>query len=361
VGRAEGVIRLIGSLEEMQAAEGAWRKLETNAPGATIFQSYDFCRCWWSCFGAGKLHILTLWNQEELSGIGPLYRSRAPLGRLRFLGSGIADYLGFLAAPGLSEAVSQQFLTIIRESLGFRIAAADLTQMPHPPSNLGGCESFVCEVCPRLKLPETYEELLSRLGKKTRFNLGYYRRRLEREGVLQVRRSSSESLEQDLATLFRLHRLRWKSRGLPGVLRSGRVQRFHQEFTRLALEANRASLFLLEHNQEPLAAMLCYDFGLTRTYYIGGFNPAKAEHSPGKVLIAEAIRDAIERGMTVFDFARGDEGYKRLFRPEITENYRVFIGVSPWAAPQRLRLAWERSLISVGRKALKWRFEKGTA
>ena len=44
--------------------------------------------------------------------------------------------------------------------------------------------------------------------------------------------------------------------------------------------------------------------------YNSGFDPAHAELAPGIVLLAHVIRDAIERGVPVFDFLRGEEPYK---------------------------------------------------
>ena len=48
-------------------------------------------------------------------------------------------------------------------------------------------------------------------------------------------------------------------------------------------------------------------------YYAGGFDPEFASCSPGTLLIARAIELAGRRGMTQFDFMRGEEPYKHLW------------------------------------------------
>jgi CelD/BcsL family acetyltransferase involved in cellulose biosynthesis len=44
--------------------------------------------------------------------------------------------------------------------------------------------------------------------------------------------------------------------------------------------------------------------------YNSGYDPEVARLSPGIVLAADCIRRAMERGMTVFHFLRGQEDYK---------------------------------------------------
>ena len=56
--------------------------------------------------------------------------------------------------------------------------------------------------------------------------------------------------------------------------------------------------------------LYCFNHGGKGYYYQGGFEPQLARYSPGTVLTAHAIRDAIDRGASEFDFLRGDEPYK---------------------------------------------------
>ena len=59
--------------------------------------------------------------------------------------------------------------------------------------------------------------------------------------------------------------------------------------------------------------------------YNSGFDPAHAALSPGLVLLARVVRDAIERGMRRFDFLRGEERYKYEFEPTPEPVYGVTV------------------------------------
>ncbi|HPU25822.1 MAG TPA: GNAT family N-acetyltransferase [Phycisphaerae bacterium] len=45
-------------------------------------------------------------------------------------------------------------------------------------------------------------------------------------------------------------------------------------------------------------------------YYLGGFDPEYGRLSPGKLLVAHALEQAIGEGMRGFDVLRGREDYK---------------------------------------------------
>ena len=45
-------------------------------------------------------------------------------------------------------------------------------------------------------------------------------------------------------------------------------------------------------------------------YYIGGFDPDCAAVSPGSLIIAHAVEQAVAEGCRTFDFLKGQEPYK---------------------------------------------------
>ena len=57
--------------------------------------------------------------------------------------------------------------------------------------------------------------------------------------------------------------------------------------------------------------------------YNSGFHPDHAALSPGVVLLAHLVRDAIARGRRRFDFLRGEERYKYEFEPVAEDVCRV--------------------------------------
>jgi CelD/BcsL family acetyltransferase involved in cellulose biosynthesis len=93
----------------------------------------------------------------------------------------------------------------------------------------------------------------------------------------------------------------------------------------LLLRTNALQLSLLNLDGRCAAV----DFHLvnsdTNYVYQGGIEPELTQHSPGGLLTALLIRDAIARGRRHFDFLRGDELYKPHFRAKPTATHDHYI------------------------------------
>jgi CelD/BcsL family acetyltransferase involved in cellulose biosynthesis len=59
--------------------------------------------------------------------------------------------------------------------------------------------------------------------------------------------------------------------------------------------------------------------------YLGGFDPSMERYSPGSLALSLVIEDSVVRGARVFDFLRGDESYKALWRPSYKNNFKKII------------------------------------
>ena len=75
-----------------------------------------------------------------------------------------------------------------------------------------------------------------------------------------------------------------------------------------------------------IASFVTLEWDDTVGLYNSGFHPDRAALSPGVVLLAHVIRDAIERGRRRFDFLRGEERYKYEFGPIPEAVHAVVIG-----------------------------------
>ncbi len=83
-------------------------------------------------------------------------------------------------------------------------------------------------------------------------------------------------------------------------------------------------LWTLEADR-PLASLLCFDYAGVMSLYNSGFEPDARSVSPGIVLIAHALREAISRGRQRFDFLRGEEAYKYDFGAQPSDLIRLVI------------------------------------
>jgi CelD/BcsL family acetyltransferase involved in cellulose biosynthesis len=102
-----------------------------------------------------------------------------------------------------------------------------------------------------------------------------------------------------------------------------RMEAFFRRVAAALAETGGIRLWLLDAADGPLAAFLCLEWDGTVGLYNSGFHPDRAALSPGLVLLAHVIRDAIARGKRRFDFLRGEERYKYDFGPSPEDVCRV--------------------------------------
>ena len=302
-------------IDALAEIEPAWWDLWRRVPTATPFAAPAWLLPWWRSFEPGRLLTVALFAGGELAGLAPLYVEDGRLGRrLLPLGIGIGDMLDVLIDPARADEVAPQLAAAVAKN------AADLdcwSAEEAPPGaavlaipDPGGWRSTVQQQssCPCLALPP---------GRKLRDVIppSQYRkiraarnRMARRDGSLAA--ASAETLGRDLAELFRLHGLRWTSRGEAGVLDDQRVRRFHDASAPALLEAGLLRLTVMRLDGVAAGACYCLCHGAASSAYIAGFDPAYAFESPGTLLFGDAITEAAERGATSFSFLRGREPYK---------------------------------------------------
>ena len=184
-----------------------------------------------------------------------------------------------------------------------------------------------------LELPESWDEYLEGLSGKDRHELRRKMRRLERElpGTTVRSHAAPRRLgrghDAEFLTLHRLSKVgkaRFMDERMEALL-PGR----HARPRRGGLGA----AVVPRVEGAAVASFLCLEYAGCVGLYNSGFDPAHAKLAPGIVLLAHVIRDAIERGVPVFDFLRGEEPYKYAFGPKPQDS------LSHTRAPVSLRVA----------------------
>ena len=350
---------------ELADLETEWRHLASVCPSATVFQTFEWNTAWWRHFGrvwGRRLRVLTFRDTSgTLIGLAPLMTSfwyATPLRRLSFLGTGTSDYLDILAAPGWEAAVAEGVYAFLEHFGGWQFA--DFQQLregallrEHPPRG-GRLHSFDAEgePCPYLALPSEWNMLLQSLGKKTRTNIGYYDRALQKVYAIEAAPVlDAADLDAELTHLFQLHQRRWNQRWLPGVFGGKRVQSFHRDAARCLLEQGWLRLFYLRLDGVTQASLYCFAYGDRFCYYQGGFEPTLSRLSLGTVLTARAMQTAISEGRAIFDFLRGDEPYKAKWTGAARVNARRIItrAGTPFAPLSRKTQTWEETIEQRGK------------
>jgi CelD/BcsL family acetyltransferase involved in cellulose biosynthesis len=306
--------QLLTSAAALEQVRPEWQRLWSEDPAATPFHAPQWLLPWWRHLGQGELLSLALRDdQGSLAGFAPLYiyTDRASGKRHLFpVGIGTSDYLGLLARDGWADAVAAKVLSQV-------LALQDAWDVFECPQLRGqdallrapvACRREVSEGEPNpvLALDTTHPPL----PKAILANLRTCRNRAARTGELLYQAATAADIPEFLAALTRLHASRWQQRGLPGVLADDAVRAAHAEAAPLLHAAGLLRMHALRLEGEIVAVLYALLHARRCYYYIGGFDPRHAAFSPGALLLAHAIGQAMAEGATDFDFLRGAEPYK---------------------------------------------------
>jgi len=383
----------------------AWIELQGDSVSATPFQTWAWIETWHRHF-KGRPVVLVVQEDDRVHAIFPLVRKSTGWTTLRPMGAGPSDYLHPLMRTGSEEEawaaiaawLGEKRASIVDlpqiserveiqgssagpsasqvsglESKGSGASGSQISDFKsqkagrQTASTRGGKEAtrgaeatggaasqvsslrsigdqdnaqFVNATCLVVNLPDTFEEYLARLSKSLRYDVRKLDKKLFQEGKARI--YAPENLADGLDILFEQHKKRWRSKGLPGAF-GAKTERFHRDWAKQAEKHDWLRLRVLEYEGKPIGAIYAMTFNGVCYYYQAGFDPEHAAISPGTLLVAHTIREAIEEGVKQFDFCRGDEPYKRRWQPDhVFENHRLILaqGTGGKVGLAYLRRAW---------------------
>jgi CelD/BcsL family acetyltransferase involved in cellulose biosynthesis len=171
-----------------------------------------------------------------------------------------------------------------------------------------------------------WEKYLAGRSRGLRNDVGRKMRSLRRDHQVKLRRSdAADEVRPDMDTLFRLHDARWGTRKGTSAMADPAVREFQRDLARAAQEQGWLRLYLLEVDDEPVAAWYGWRVGDRFSYYQAGFDPDWSRQSVGFLLLAETIREAIAEGAADYDLLRGEERFKIRFANAERRTSRVVV------------------------------------
>ena len=311
--------------------EAGWNRLVERCRVPVPFSTWQFQTTWYRAFAPGPLTLLAVADGAgEWVGLLPLYEVPSPEGPVLRLvgGTDVADYLDLIAVAGREEEVWKALLPMLADGpaggLDLRpVPAASLT--PGLLMSLAESAGLTCRVaveerCPVIELPGTWDGYLAGLSGKDRHELRRKLRRAEAGGPrVEVARSPA-AMAVLMDGFVALHR---KSKVGKARFMDEPMEVFFRDLGRGLAHAGLAALWMLWLEERPAAALFCLEQAGAVSLYNSGFDPEARALSPGVVLIARTIEDAIARGFRRYDFLRGEEPYKYGFGAAPTEVLRV--------------------------------------
>ena len=233
--------------------------------------------------------VLPAGKEQEALGLLARWAAEGPWGELDF--SGISEF-----------SPTMEFLPALLRSSGFQVTRE------------------VEEVAVYLNLPPGWDDFLAQLNSKDRHELRRKMRRLEREAAFEIMEGAGEKLAERLDAFLDLHR---KSRRDKAEFMTPGMETFFREIAHRFRERGWLSLPFLRVEGRDIAAYFSFRYGGIEYVYNSGYDPEYSRLSPGIVLAAHCIGQAIERKLKVFHFLRGQEDYKYRLGGKEEKIYRV--------------------------------------
>lgn len=310
-----------------------WEALASDAayPVPFLIPSWQEC-CVHFLPSTKKLDVFQFEKQGELCGLA--FMMEEPyvcMKRVRFIGSGKLDYLGFACKKGNETEFFDSFFMYWQHR---RNVILDLQQLPESfpvqyiikSAERHGFQAHLLQqdICPVLLLPQTEEAYFKSLSQNQRKAFKRLQNKLQKNFSFSFHRAETkQDLDFILPHFFKLHRMRWLKRGLPGMMYTKKIREFHAMASHKLLQSGLLRFYWLVLNGDVVAALYGFHHNKIFYFYLSGFHPEYAPYGVGTLLFYEAITKSIQEGFTHFDFMRGKEAYKYRLGAKDTINYRL--------------------------------------
>ena len=313
-----------------------WDDLAQRGMTDTPFQTLTYQESWWRNLQpeGSELHSIIIRSDDnQLTAIACLYI--ADQGVVRFNGCvEETDYLDLIVEARHAEEAWCLILDCLLsdgypswrllELCNIPEISPSRTILPRISEDLDHfvIES-VSEVCPVIKLPDSFDDYLQSLDSKQRREIQRKLRRAHGSNVKLTITGEQDDLQQAVTDFLNL--LQKSTFEKRDWLNEGRRALF-LAVADAALHSNTLQLMFLEVNGRKAAALFNFNYRDRIWVYNSGLDPNLFGNlSLGVVLTAKAIEWAIENGLSEFDFLRGSETYKYRFGAQDTTVFRLQI------------------------------------
>ena len=295
-----------------------WEGLLPESSFQNPFLSPLWSTVWLKHFGgtlAVKTFLLRSTGGEPL-GLGVFSDSGKEKDRLSLLGSAdVWDYRDFILPAGKEEEALGAWARVLAEGpwgevelRGISEFSPTLRFLPAILRSLGfRVTEEVEEKAVYLNLPRTWHDFLNQMDSKDRHELRRKIRRLEREASFEILDGEREDLSPKMDAFLALHR---KSRRDKAEFMTPEMEAYFRILADRFHEKGWLTLPFLRVEGKEVAGYFSFRYREVEYVYNSGYDPEYGRLSPGIVLAGHCIRRAIEGGMRVLHFLRGQEEYK---------------------------------------------------
>lgn len=309
-------VAVVRDLGEFEGLKQSWGSLYKSDPNATIHRSWPWIRGWiqatdleWRILSVANpenaeyVAFFSIAYENQVGGVAKIFPGGHPF----------AAHTGFLCDPHYVVEASRVLVQYLKNQRDWdKLHLWDFMD----PRLSFFCEQFRgfgfgitrvgVSVCPSVILPKTWSEYFREsVGSETRATYKKRFSRLERNGDIRISSATHQNLDQYLEVLLSLWQQRWGKK-------PDQFVRAVKSILSSCFESDNLHLQVMWDKETPVAAVAVYmdPDRQTAQCYMSSYDDAYARLSPGNILIFKSIEAAIERGMTEYDFGRGDQDYK---------------------------------------------------
>jgi CelD/BcsL family acetyltransferase involved in cellulose biosynthesis len=357
----------VTEVSDFESIRSAWDQiLVENRFGNNVFLTVDWLSTWWKHFGGQrKLLLLTVEDDNQVIGIAPLMLSKYKLPafgsirKIEFMGTRHSDYNNFIISKKERECV-RKILDYLDETQDW-----DWIELKEIPESINYSKELfadsslklevkerVCNLCPYVSLPKTFESLKKTFSRNLRQNLNRYLRKIEENHNMDLKRfdEAGFSVKEAMTLFIRLHDLKWKSEGKPGAFSEEAFRNFHMDVAESLAQNGLLGIYFLRLDGEPVATQYNFEYYKKMYYYLAGFLPEYRDFSVGNLIIMFLLRECIEKGFTEYDMTRGDEPYKMKWTNKYRKNYEVRFVHKKISSELYDRVTWSGTVENIATK-----------
>jgi len=269
---------------------------------------------WRHLGGPGQVHIVRVEQGERSIGIAPLALDGDTA---RFMGSHeVCDYQDLVTEPGKETVVMSAIIAHLQAQ---GITRLDLRTLRPDALALNALKQLAPQqieaalipddVTYEMELPDTWDGYLMHLNGKQRHEVRRKLRRLEYHGAFSYCAvTRGDGLDQAVQTFLDLFQ---RNRQDKAQFMNDDMAVYFQDLMLALSQEQMLRICTLNVENQPAAAVLCFDYEGTRYLYNSGYDANFDELSVGVLSKVLSIEHAIGAGCRRYDFLKGAEVYKK--------------------------------------------------
>jgi CelD/BcsL family acetyltransferase involved in cellulose biosynthesis len=327
------LVRTFETLEQMEAVKDAWQDLEARDPEGTVYLSWRWMQAtfrnnpWrWRVFAAfhGKdlVCVFPVKYRVHWSDTHNQFQTEMEAaGRLAF-----SEYSGFLCDPAYEQAALNQIAQRMQQLPWTRMSiryedSRERTKLflsAFSPAEFSAKEKpyFINKgktdnlVCPRVKLPESYEAYLVALGRNMRTKIRRFGRKYIDSGEMAVKWAKGPQVPPMVDRLLEMWFQKWGP--IKGADNARKGAQNYRDMLMQAAELGLLRMPSLWQGDRCLAVLAhVVDPHHRKVHFVvTGRDERFDGNQVGPLLHAATVRWAISENYEVYDLCHGDEAYK---------------------------------------------------